>query len=120
MKKFLHIFFITLGVIFFLLLIAGAYVYIADPFGIRPIIKSLTTPPPKESTTPAAKNNPLLTPAQNEALKSVGVDPSTLPSKITPEMERCFYAKLGATRANEIKNGAEPTMSDYFAARSCF
>ncbi|MSU75628.1 MAG: hypothetical protein EXS55_03885 [Candidatus Magasanikbacteria bacterium] len=123
MKKFLQIFFITLGVIFFVLIVAGVYLYVADPYGIKPLIKSFTGG--SESTvtsagSPASKTNPLLTPAQNQTLKAVGIDPTTLPSKITPEMEQCFYAKLGATRANEIKNGAEPTMSDYFTARSCF
>ncbi len=122
MKKFLQIFFITLGVIFFLLILGGVYLYVADPYGIKPIIKSFTSQ--SASTTPqtagtSADKNPLLSPAQEKALEKIGIDPASLPSTITPTMEACFYAKLGAKRANEIKNGSQPTASDYFAARSC-
>ncbi len=121
MKKFLQIFFMALGVIFFLLLAAGVYLYVADPYGIKPIIKSLTgqsAPATKESGNTADKN-PLLSPTQEKALETIGINPANLPSKITPAMETCFYAKLGTARANELKNGAEPTAADYFAARSC-
>lgn len=122
MKKFLQIFFTTLGVIFFILLAVGVYLYVADSYGIKPIIKSLTgqsTPPTKE-TGSAVDKNPLLSPAQEKALEKAGIDPAALPSEITPAMEACFYTKLGAARANEIKNGAQPTPGDYFIARSCF
>ena len=123
MKKFLQIFFITLGVIFFLLILGGAYLYITDPYGIKPIIKSLTDQPAKtgiQTTGASTDKNPLLSPTQEKALEKIGIDPATLPSTITPAMEACFYQKLGAARANEIKNGAQPTASDYFTARACF
>ncbi len=113
----------TLGVIFFILLAVGAYLYIADPFGIKPIIKSLTgqsASTTKQPSTTTADKNPLLSPIQEKALEKIGIDPATLPTSITPAMEACFYEKLGATRANEIKNGAQPTAGDYFIARSCF
>ena len=122
MKKFLQIFFMVLGVIFFLLILAGIYFYVADPYGIKPIIKSLSgqsESAPKQSGSTTADKNPLLSPAQEQALQKIGIDPATLPSKITPAMETCFYTKLGATRANEIKNGSQPTAADYFAARTC-
>lgn len=122
MKKFLQIFFTTLGVIFFLLILGGIYLYVADPYGIKPIIQSFTTQPtltsPKTTNTSADKN-PLLSPTQEKALEKIGIDPATLPSTITPTMEACFYEKLGAKRANEIKNGSQPTAADYFAARAC-
>ena len=123
MKKFLQIFFMTLGVIFFVLLAVGVYLYVADPYGIKPIIKNLTgqsAPATKQSGSATADKNPLLSPTQEQALEKIGIDPATLPSKITPAMTECFYAKLGDKRANEIKNGAQPTVSDYFTARSCF
>ncbi len=123
MKKFLQIFFITLGVIFFLLILGGAYLYIADPYEIRPIIASFTNKPSQTDTQPTGTNidkNPLLSPTQEKALEKIGIDPATLPSAITPAMEACFYQKLGTNRANEIKNGAQPTASDYFTARACF
>lgn len=131
MKKFLQILFMTLGVIFFIIIIAGVYLYVADPYEIKPLIKSLTGQTVPTTTTTNQTNdttsqtnntvnkNSLLSPTQEESLKKIGIDPTVLPSEITPEMEQCFYAKLGEKRANEIKAGSEPTTADYFAARSC-
>jgi hypothetical protein len=122
MKKFLQIFFIILGVIFFILILAGTYLYVVDPFGIKPFIKGLsnqTVPVSKQTGTNVVDKNPLLTPTQEQTLEKIGIDPATLPTKITPAMEACFYNKLGDKRTNEIKNGATPTAADYFAARSC-
>lgn len=122
MKKFLQFFFITLGVIFFLLIITGIYLYVADPFGIKPMIKDFTTEPvpdKKQTTSTTVDKNPMLSPTQEKTLEKFGINPATLPTKITPTMEQCFYAKLGEKRANEIKAGSEPTAADYFAARSC-
>lgn len=122
MKKFVQIFFMTLGVIFFMLLIVGIYLFIADPFGVKPIIKILTAqsaPAAKQTNSPTTDKNPLLSPTQEKALQKIGIDPATLPTTITPAMETCFYAKLGVARANEIKAGSPITAGDYFAARSC-
>jgi len=122
MKKFLQIFFITLGVIFFILLAAGVYLYVADPYGIKPIIKSLTgqSASTAKETGSTTDKNPLLSPTQEQALEKAGIDPAALPTSITPAMASCFFAKLGTTRANEIKSGAQPTAGEYFTARSCF
>jgi|SRR3989344_2632714 len=122
MKKIFQIFFMTLGVIFFILIIASVYFYVADPFEIKPLIKILTgqsTPAKNQTSDATTDKNPVLSPAQEKALEKIGIDPAALPSEITPAMEQCFYAKLGDKRANEIKAGAEPTAADYFAARSC-
>ncbi len=122
MKKLLQIFFIILGVIFFILILAGTYLYVVDPFGIKPFIKGIssqTVPVAKKTDTSVVDKNPLLTPVQEQTLEKIGIDPATLPAKITPAMEACFYNKLGEKRANEIKNGATPSAADYFAARSC-
>jgi len=129
MMKFLQIFFTTLGVVFFLIIIGGAYLYIADPFEIKPLIKILTSKPATEvsdtktsgtkSPAETIDKNPLLNTQQEKAVESLGLDPAALPSEITPAMEQCFYENLGAERANEIKAGAEPTAADYFKARTC-
>ncbi|OGH91431.1 MAG: hypothetical protein A2534_01680 [Candidatus Magasanikbacteria bacterium RIFOXYD2_FULL_39_9] len=121
MKKFLQIFFTTLGVIFFLLILGGVYFYVADPYGIKPIIKSFyqqPEPTTKQTSSPTDKN-PLLSPTQEQALEKIGIDPAALPTNITPAMTTCFYEKLGTKRANEIKNGFQPTAADYFTARAC-
>jgi len=123
---FLKTFFTTLGVIFFLTLLTGAYLYIADPFELKPLIKTLIGQPAEqvsdttvESDTSPSDKNALLSPEQEKAAEALGIDPAALPSEITPAMEQCFYEKLGAERANEIKAGAEPTATDYFKARTC-
>lgn len=64
-------------------------------------------------------SNPALSAEQETALRSSGVDPASLPSEITPEMEVCFEEKLGAERYAEIKAGSEPTVTDFFKAQSC-
>lgn len=63
--------------------------------------------------------NPLLNESQESSLEAVGINPSKLPSEITPAMEVCFVEKLGAERAQEIKNGDSPTATDYLKAKSC-
>jgi hypothetical protein len=123
MKKLLQIFFTTLGVIFFILIGIGVYLYVADPYEIKPIFKILMdtqqTAETKSTTSDTTDKNQLLSPTQEQALEKVGIDPASLPSQITPAMTACFYAKLGDKRANEIKNGSRPTAADYFAARGC-
>lgn len=127
MKKFLEIFFITLGVTFFIIILIGVYLFVVDPYGIKPLIKNLTggsvstaVPASTPAVSVAPKKNPLITSEQERALKALGIDPATLPSKITSEMEQCFYTKLGATRVAEIKKSGTPSIADYLAARSCF
>lgn len=131
MKKFLKIFFITLGVIFFVLILAGIYLYTADPFQIKPLIKSFTEQgmPVKPGQVPINQQTNVnkavvggklnLTASQEQVLKKIGVDPASLPSTITPAMEQCFYEKLGTKRTDEIMAGSQPTAADVFIARSC-
>ena len=143
-------FFVVLGVLFLLLIIAGAYVVVADPFGLRPIYNMLRRAPatvtsstggsaqetrvekptaksptapqnivPTPTTSVPADPNPLLTPEQEAALSSLGIDPASLPSEITPAMEACFTGILGASRVAEIKAGSDPTPLEFFQVRSC-
>ncbi|OGY90759.1 MAG: hypothetical protein A3B30_02420 [Candidatus Komeilibacteria bacterium RIFCSPLOWO2_01_FULL_52_15] len=127
-SKIIQGFFTTLGVIFFILLIVLAYLFIADPFNLRPLYNTLTSPsvitptstPGTVNTNTAPKtDNPLLSPAQEQALIKIGVDPAKLPTTITPQMEACFVQTLGQKRVDEIKKGAPPTPVDFFAARAC-
>ncbi|MBP9760433.1 MAG: hypothetical protein KBD24_03675 [Candidatus Pacebacteria bacterium] len=126
-KKFFNVLFHVLGVIFFLIICAGTYLWFADPFGIRPLVDALTGNA-KAITTEVvsgveekatADKNPALNIAQERALETVGIDPAKVPSKITPEQEKCFTEKLGAERVAEIKGGASPSTTEIFTARSC-
>lgn len=38
--KVLKVFFISLGVIFFILIIVAAYIWIADPFNLKPLLSA--------------------------------------------------------------------------------
>jgi hypothetical protein len=124
MKKALNIFFVSLGVVFLFILI---YLFFFSP--IKPQYffskdSGATTTESVEqdtsSSTGTADKNPLLSPAQEKTLQTFGIDPSTLPTQITPEMEQCFTAKLGSARVQAIKGGSTPTTAEFYSARSCF
>ena len=127
--KILNYFFVGLGVIFFAILLLTSYIFIADPFNLRPLWEMMrasempalpgTTTDATESAVPAPAANPTLSPAQTQALEAVGLDPASVPSSITPEQEACFVAALGAARVAEIKAGDTPTPQEFFAARHC-
>lgn len=126
-------FFITLGVIFFFILIALAYLFIADPFNLKPLFKAYTSSPVEISNSATnalngnvtnnevkeGTKNPLLSDEQAATLRSLGIDPANLPSEITPEMQKCFTEKLGDKRTQEIIKGSTPTPIDFLQARSC-
>ncbi len=95
-----------------------AYVFVANPFGIRDLVipPPATQPATADSTTPS---HPLLSPTQVNTLKSLGVDVTSLPTTISPEMEACFTNTLGEERVSQIKAGASPTPMDLLKAKSC-
>ncbi len=142
LKKIITWFFLSLGVIFFGLILLAAYLWFADPWGIKPFIMQdrvdsaqsnrvvpvVTDITPGEvstkSTTSAAVNDvndkhPALTSGQEDALELIGVDPSVLPNEITAEQEACFATKLGAERVAAIKAGATPEVLEIFKAKEC-
>ena len=124
MKTFLKIikgFFIFLGVIFFIILLFVAYLWFFDPLNIKPILFSDNTK--QESIVDNNISNtdahPLLDDAQEKMVESLGINPSSLPTEITPAMEACFIDKLGAKRVSEIVNGDPISMTDSIKASSC-
>jgi len=121
MKKFLNGFFVVLGVVFFLVLIALAYIYFTNTFGIKSLLKGNpdSSSTPENVSTDSSDKNPLIPDAQEKALEDIGIDTSTLPTEITPEMLACFDAKLGTARTEEIKNGSPLTAGDYAKAGNC-
>lgn len=134
MKKFFTVFFVVLGVLFLLQLIALAYFFIADPLNLKPLLFRDTAP--AVPTAPASENGEeavtdtsvapvqseseaptTLSPAQSASLETVGVSPEAL--SFTPEQQACFEAKLGTARVAEIKAGAVPTFAEFTMAREC-
>jgi hypothetical protein len=151
-KKFIIGYFVVMGVLFSLVLLVLLYVYVADPFQIRPLLDSLMKTQvvaPTESakvtreseevdrddvtsqsvsteidavTTSESEPLPqpsLLTPAQEDALRLVGINPDVLPATITPEQESCFVQKLGTERVAAIKGGETPTVVEILVAKDC-
>ncbi len=116
MKKFFNVFFVTLGVIFSIIILIGIFFVITDPFNLKPLIFGGES---SESMTGDGDSHPLLNESQEQALENFGINPAQVPSEITPEQEACFVEKLGQARVDEIKAGDSPTATDYFKAKDC-
>lgn len=138
MKKFFTIFFVSLGVIFFCLLLALAYFWIADPYNIKPFIfdtksneiEKTEVKVVNTNSAPASANTDTqstttvstgggLSEGQKNALELVGIDPAVLPERLTPEQEKCFVSEFGQTRVDEIKAGDSPTALEVLAGKHC-
>jgi len=119
-------FFIILGIIFFLLILSGVYIWLADPFNLKPLIssgikiESVANIISSESIpVDNVDKNPLLSEEQEAALETLGVNPVNLPTAITPELEICFISKLGEVRTSEIMQGDAPNATDLFKVSAC-
>ena len=142
LKKIITWFFLVLGVIFFGLILVVLYLWVADPWGIKPFIMQdrgdstqsvrvvpmgtditpgvvSTEPTTSTAVTDTTDKHPALTSGQEDALELIGVDPSVLPNEITAEQEACFTTKLGAERVAAIKAGATPEVLEIFKAKEC-
>jgi len=121
MKKFFKIFFIVLGVLFFIGLLALAVFFIFDPFNLKSLSNSniQTTSNTSQTEADNVDKNPLINEDQESTLESLGVDPASLPTQITPAMEVCFVEKLGQERVVEIMQGGTPTPSEFLKVKVC-
>tara|TARA_B100000508_G_scaffold37782_2_gene29591 strand:+ start:851 stop:1228 length:378 start_codon:yes stop_codon:yes gene_type:complete len=119
--KILNIFFVVLGVIFFGLILVGVYIFKTDALGLNAFVSPTQTIGDGiiNSTEPVEDKHPALNESQEKMLETVGVDPATLPTEVTPEQESCFEEAIGIERVNEIKAGDVPTVTDYFKAKDC-
>ena len=119
-----------------IIIIGGAALYIAkeNPYNIQAcIISSFLSAPDKDGSdsgevdgkkdsaieSTKESDHPLLSDKQEEMLEDLGVDVSTLPASISPEMEACAIDKLGKERVQEIMDGDMPGPLEIFKARSC-
>ncbi len=130
---------VVLGVIFCCVLVALVYLWIADPFHLKPLFqgRALNVPgeevprldtPDREigeevdeqaSPTSTTPPHPSLTSAQEDALKLIGVNPEAVPEEITPEQMACFEQQLGKERVKEIQAGATPSVIEILKAKEC-
>ncbi|MEY3784045.1 MAG: hypothetical protein RLZZ230_367 [Candidatus Parcubacteria bacterium] len=133
MKKILVNFFVALGVIFFILIIIASYLFVVDPYNLKPLIFGTSVLQEKTGQAPASTTvgdngnvetiNPdsgfVLSEAQKQALINLGLNPATVPSTIDPKQEACFVEVLGKTRVEEIKSGAVPGAIEFVKAKAC-
>lgn len=132
MKSLLTKIFLGLGVIFFILILVGTYLFITDPYNLKPLLlgspaKTQTTKTDTTetktsgttTTTGATTGGFQLSAAQKQALVAFGIDPATVPSSISAAQETCFVNVLGESRVSEIKAGAVPSALEFFKAKSC-
>lgn len=80
---------------------------------------------PLDTSTPITQRednsdkHPILNAQQEATLESFGVDVSSLPTSVSPDMQACFVAKLGQQRVDQIIAGATPNAIDLFKAKDC-
>jgi len=70
-------------------------------------------------TTGSSSANALISSEQADLLQKAGIDVSSLPSTISPELEACFKEKLGEERVEEIKGGDIPGPFELLKAKGC-
>jgi hypothetical protein len=119
MKKLLNAFFVTLGVVFFVIILSGIYFYIADPFNLKPLLYGDESIVIATTTNEKIDTHLPLNESQVKALETFGIDPANIPRQITSMQEACFEEKLGKERVTEIKAGDSPTPAEYLKARDC-
>jgi hypothetical protein len=138
--KWIYRFFVFMGIVFSGLLTTLGYLFVADPFHIKPLItlmlnntviqgndSTLESPDTKNDTevtknnvdnsaTAGAKN---LSTDQLEALSVIGIPADSIPAKFTQTQINCFVGVLGQTRVDAIVKGDVPTVSEFYQAREC-
>ena len=132
MKNILTHIFVTLGVIFLLLIIAGIGFVIADPYNLKPLIfgsehvqqpsattKNTDSQNTTQTDTTTIQGGFTLSEAQKQALISFGVDPAVVPTTLSAAEEECFVSVLGVSRVAEIKAGAVPSALEFLKGKSC-
>lgn len=120
--KIWQIIFIVIGVIttalILLIVLVAITIILIKPWGIDVVdTGSALINPPTEST---GYDHPLLNPQQEALLESAGVDPSKVPTSLTPAQQQCAIDALGEKRAMELVNGATPSLTDITEAKQCF
>lgn len=127
MKHLLNQIFVTLGVIFFILIIIGTYFFITDPYNLKPLMfgsdgvfntQNANSDGTDTSGTSAGGGFSLSEP-QKQALVSLGIDPARVPASVTAGQEQCFVGALGEARVEEIRNGAVPNPIEFAKTKGC-
>jgi hypothetical protein len=75
--------------------------------------------PPSDPFPTPPEPKVFLTDAQRSGLEAVGIDTSTIPQTMTPELEACFVAAIGRERVTSIVGGAMPSLKEFITAKHC-
>lgn len=121
-KRVLNIFFVGLGVIFFLLILVALYLFIADPWNIRGLLggEEATLSAADEAVNVApVDRHPVLNEQQEQLLDRAGIDPATVPTELGEENMACFVELFGAERVDEVTAGANPTPLEIVRGQQC-
>lgn len=125
MNKSVNIAFVTLGVLFIVLLLMGIGYSLSVTQGSDSANYAVTPTADSSSDTANSSDSEAddtaftLSTDQKQALSSFGIDPASAPSSISVEQEACLVAVLGLERVEEIKAGAAPSAADFFQANNC-
>ena len=123
LKRFFKLVIYLLAFMMAVIIVLAIYMYVVDPFNIKQYLIEENTEASVTTTDQVSEStynkHPLLTEEQEKTLGSIGVDVSSLPSEITPEMEDCFRKELGNERVEEIIKTGKPSTIDLIKAGSC-
>lgn len=117
----------------------GAYLWVADPFGLRVFFDENTTittstttyeadttaatsavAPSTDSMVTTAELDVAITPEQEALLSAVGLDIETLAAQDPVALEACVSAKVGAERSAALQaQEVTPGIADVLALKSC-
>lgn len=111
---------IFIFIVLMALLFAG-YIWFKNPLGLKDIVLDNVgkTPTTTQTGETEVYDHPLLDEKTEQTLEKIGIDPATIPTEITPELEDCLINAVGEERASEIRGGDSPTATDIFKARNC-
>lgn len=119
MKPALTKIFVTLGVIFLLVILIGFYFYTTDPMNLKPLIFGSDSMKSQNDDSNAKAGGFQLSEGQKQALIAAGIDPTKVPTSVNGTQEACFVSALGDNRVGEIKAGAIPSTVEFLKAKSC-
>jgi hypothetical protein len=128
MKKILNVLFVTLGVIFAILIIGALSIYLFTQYGPSSFATKQTSQNASShadntsnanETQPQSSSPSFLSANQRATLESFGIDPNSIPQTLTTEQMTCFETTLGTSRVAEIKAGASPSAMEFFKAKGC-
>lgn len=116
----LRYFFLTLGFIFFAILVATAYIWFANVWNVQAIFSAVTQEPTTVEMTEGdegASGSP--TAEQEKAMEDFGIS-SDFFTDLDSEQQTCLVDVLGEERVEEIKQGAMPTPVEIARGSGCF